>query len=258
VRLSGNTIDVDALAGGASAHGGAIYALGSPLTFEKTTVDGNRVDAQGTAGGSAEAGGLHVASAPLSVVASTISRNVASSSHGASAGGLWVNGGANPATLTNSTVAGNRIAGASEAGGGIWVVSSLLLKSSTVARNEASQAGGIWVGGGVTTLRGSVLAQNAAGSARDCFGPVGSTGYNLVGTTAGCTFTHMASDKRNLAAKLGLLGSNGGPTQTIPLLAGSPALDAIPKAQCPTARDQRGVKRPQGPRCDIGAYERRT
>jgi hypothetical protein len=38
---------------------------------------------------------------------------------------------------------------------------------------------------------------------------------------------------------------------------GSLALDAIPQAACAVAKDQRGVKRPQGPACDIGAYERK-
>jgi len=51
--------------------------------------------------------------------------------------------------------------------------------------------------------------------------------------------------------------SQGGPTATIPLLKGSPALNAIPRAECAFGRDQRGVRRPQQKRCDIGAYERR-
>ena len=48
---------------------------------------------------------------------------------------------------------------------------------------------------------------------------------------------------------------NGGPTQTLALLAGSPAIDAGDPACPPPASDQRGVSRPQGPRCDIGAFE---
>ena len=54
--------------------------------------------------------------------------------------------------------------------------------------------------------------------------------------------------------KLGTLGNYGGSTQTIPLLAGSSAIDAGNDATCP-ATDQRGVGRPQGAHCDIGAYE---
>jgi hypothetical protein len=53
------------------------------------------------------------------------------------------------------------------------------------------------------------------------------------------------------------LQNNGGPTQTIALLNGSPAIDHIPAASCP-ATDQRGMTRPDDPSestCDIGAYE---
>jgi hypothetical protein len=38
----------------------------------------------------------------------------------------------------------------------------------------------------------------------------------------------------------------------------SPAFNAIPKAACSVSTDQRGVHRPQGLRCDIGAYERKV
>jgi hypothetical protein len=51
---------------------------------------------------------------------------------------------------------------------------------------------------------------------------------------------------------LGPLSDNGGPTQTMALLPGSPAIDA--GTSC-TATDQRGVTRPQGAACEIGAYE---
>jgi hypothetical protein len=53
---------------------------------------------------------------------------------------------------------------------------------------------------------------------------------------------------------LGALASNGGPTQTIALGAGSVAIDAGVDSLCP-ATDQRGVSRPQGAHCDAGAYE---
>jgi len=53
---------------------------------------------------------------------------------------------------------------------------------------------------------------------------------------------------------LGELGDNGGSTQTVSLLEGSPAIDAGDDSLCPAA-DQRGVNRPQGAACDIGAYE---
>jgi hypothetical protein len=52
---------------------------------------------------------------------------------------------------------------------------------------------------------------------------------------------------------LGPLGENGGPTRTLALLEGSIALDAAPT--CAADVDQRGVPRPQGPACDVGAFE---
>ena len=84
-----------------------------------------------------------------------------------------------------------------------------------------------------------------------------STGHNLIGRTQGCAFHQVSSDKLNTSAKLAALHDNGGPTQTMALQPGSPAIDAILKSACPLDVDQRGVPRPQGPRCDIGAYERK-
>jgi hypothetical protein len=54
--------------------------------------------------------------------------------------------------------------------------------------------------------------------------------------------------------KLGSLADNGGPTLTMALLPGSPAIDAGSAVGAP-ATDQRGVARPQGPGVDIGAFE---
>jgi len=54
------------------------------------------------------------------------------------------------------------------------------------------------------------------------------------------------------------LTNNGGPTKTHALVRGSPAVDAIPSADpgC-TGTDQRGVARPRGAGCDMGAFERK-
>jgi hypothetical protein len=87
-------------------------------------------------------------------------------------------------------------------------------------------------------------------------GALRSLGGNLVGTTNGGNFFFQASDRVNItsaALKLGPLADNGGPTLTRGLLAGSPAIDALQNDYVQT--DQRGVKRPVGPRGDIGAFE---
>ncbi len=79
-----------------------------------------------------------------------------------------------------------------------------------------------------------------------------SLGHNLSDDGA-CIFT-APGDRVKVNAKLGPLAANGGPTLTHALLDGSPAIDAGSAANCPPT-DQRGVTRPQGPACDIGAFE---
>ena len=54
---------------------------------------------------------------------------------------------------------------------------------------------------------------------------------------------------------LGPLAANGGPVQTRAPGAGSTLVDVIPPAECAVPVDARGVARPQGPACDIGAVE---
>ncbi len=70
----------------------------------------------------------------------------------------------------------------------------------------------------------------------------------------GCPAGSMCTNIITADPRLGPLGYWGGPMQTVPLLRGSSAIDAGDDAHCPAA-DQRGVPRPQGARCDIGAYE---
>jgi hypothetical protein len=101
------------------------------------------------------------------------------------------------------------------------------------------------------------------GFQNDCtggFGAVGTLGFNLVGDPDQCFFP-TDGDITNVDPLLGPLQDNGGPTETHALLPDSPAIDAIPVADCtddagdPILVDQRGVPRPQSIACDIGAYE---
>ena len=85
-----------------------------------------------------------------------------------------------------------------------------------------------------------------------------SQGHNVLGTTTGCTSAKVGSDQLNRDPKLGGLANNGGPTLTLALLNASPALNDIPPALCAVSVDQRGVHRPQGPRCDVCSYERKV
>jgi hypothetical protein len=103
---------------------------------------------------------------------------------------------------------------------------------------------------GTTTLFNSILASNILGS--NCFGSIIDGGNNL-SSDSSCQFT-TAGSKINIDPRLGPFDYYGGPTPTMPLLAGSPAIDAAAAAQCP-ALDQRGIARPYGGGCDIGAFE---
>ena len=106
------------------------------------------------------------------------------------------------------------------------------------------------------TLRNTILAANSSeastgpGAPDNCAGGVTSAGHNL--ESANTCGLKKPGDMKNRNPKLGTLASNGGPTRTLALGKGSPAIDAAVK--CP-ATDQRGVRRPRGRACDIGAYE---
>ena len=80
-------------------------------------------------------------------------------------------------------------------------------------------------------------------------------GYDFSDDTSCGFVAPTSSQKTPNDPVLGPLANNGGPTQTLLPLTGSPLLDAIPPAVCGASDDQRSVTRPQGPGCDIGAVE---
>ena len=209
-------------------------------------------------------GGLYVGDdSSVEIESTTFSGNEALDGGGLCFGSLV------SAHIVNSTISGNR---AGRHGGGIVVRRddsvSQNLNSTTIAENVAdSDADGIGDGGGVyfdladgdvyPQFRNSLIADNVdmGGEVPDCGGPglYETLGYNLVGSSRGCSAANqMSSDLFDVDPMLESLGSNGGATQTHAVVLGSPALDAIPS--CIPA-DQRGVSRPQGPACDIGAFE---
>jgi hypothetical protein len=159
-------------------------------------------------------------------------------------------------SISNSTFATNSAPNLD--GGGLFNDGGTVsISNSTFATNSAGEGGGLF-NESTASIGGSIVANNTGGN---CFlqfgGVITSTGYNLEsGTDCGLTST---GDLQNTDPKLGPLASNGGPTQTMALLKGSPAIDYIPltSSLCP-ATDQRGHKRPDNPHegaCDIGAYE---
>ena len=164
-------------------------------------------------------------------------------------------------TIVHSTLANNTAIGGDSDGRG----------STSTDNGGASFGGGLYsAAGSVSSTRDTIFAPNAArggaggppghtgiATGPDVNGTVTSQGHNLLGRSDGCTgFTTDdqqggTTDDTRLDPKLGALGDYGGPTQTLPLLLGSPAIDGGDTA--PPARDQRYFRRTGQP--DIGAFE---
>ncbi len=244
---SGDTTLTNATVSGntTSGNGGGIdhSSLLGGLTFTNSTVSGNTAHS-GAGISSTTYFGV------FTLTNSTVSdnHNVKDGYPSGDGGGIrsWGN-----LTLTNSTVSGNT----SSSVGGIyhwgdrWEFSSIT--NSTVSGNTAvyGYAGGIW--GYYLWVANTIVADN--GTSAPCSNVVRSLGYNLTDDDS-CGFT-APSDLVVADAMLGPLQDNGGPTETHALLPGSPAIDAGSVNCPPPATDQRGVDRPQGAACDIGAVE---
>ena len=239
VNISGVTIEN----GNSGGNLGGGLENGGTLTLTNSTVSGNSA--------TYDAGGIYNYGT-LTLTNSTVSGN----STIYDAGGIYNQG---TLTLTNSTVSGNST---TYDVGGIYNCGTLTLTNSTVSGNSASWTGGIYTYGPLTA-KNSIVANNSGGN---CYleGTITSQGHNL-SDDASCAFAG-TGDLNSTAAGLdpGGLKANGGPTQTIALLASSPAVNAIPLSPVnyctdtngnPVTTDQRGTTRPQGSACDIGAFE---
>ena len=277
----GNAAGADLSGFGNDANGGAIHNVGT-LQLLRVSVTGNSA-ALGSGGGIYNRGTLNAATEctvsynsagqsgggifdeqDLTVVRSAIFNNIA----GGDGGGMQEAGTAN---LINTTVANNRAAGY---GGGIFDSGGATLKTynATIAGNTAA------VGGGLATLpffvaswelRNTLVGDNTAPDSPDVgnfFGSQISQGFNLIENTSGAgAGSFLPSDKLGVDAKLGPLQNNGGPTLTMALLPGSPAIDAGSNANLLRGMisDQRGfmarvINGGISATVDIGAYEYAT
>ncbi len=259
--ISGLTI-----AGGEGTEGGGLYNAGT-VNLDNAAVVGNTATGPG--------GGIrNISTGLLRINSSTISGNKTSGTPATTGGGGIANSGS--LDLVNSTVANNHADGN---GGGIdnydLAGAIAVLSSATVTGNVAADSGGATDSGGINEAGAGSFFQvtntlvagnsvNRAGTVNPDCGSDGATdytsgGHNLIGVqTSGCdwgisdTSTHISG----VNANLGGLSSNGGPTATVPLLPGSPAIDranpGVGLGQCGSI-DQRGL--PRNGRCDIGAFE---
>jgi CSLREA domain-containing protein len=228
------------LGGNTDFFGGGILNFGT-LTLINVAISGN--ESSGL-----EGGGIWNRGA-LTIVGSTISGN-------ASGNGGGILNSVGTLTITNSTFFANVAA----VGAAIEDAGAMTLINSTVSQNV-----GLGVGAGAaldvgsqTMLLNTIVANNT--NAANCSGPIATdAGFNIEdGTTCGFTAGTSHSNTDPQLDPAGLV-SNGGPTLTVALFSGSPAIDLIPPGTngCGTTiiTDQRGVVRPHGAGCDAGAYE---
>ena len=244
-----------------AGNAGGVYANGGGTT---TIVDSTVSENSATTGVSRGGGVIRDSGGTVTIRGSTIAGNVAGAGGGiytaASTGGTF--------EISNTTISGNRAmtigsrpAGTTGRGGGVHGSggSSGLRLTNVTLRNNLADAGATEIDScgnppACTNAPTNITPRNTivAGAATNCAGPVSSGGHNLDSANS-CALTGTGDlvDKDPL---LGPLADNGGPTFTHKVLDGSPAIDTGDPATCP-ALDQRGVLRPQGEACDIGAYE---
>jgi predicted outer membrane repeat protein len=194
-------------------------------------------------------GGFYANSGNVTLTNVTFSGNHASSGGG---GGLfsWNSG----PTLTNVTFKGNSTTGS---GGAIYGYGSVpILINVTMTGNNASLLGdGIFsIAGGGPDIRDSILW--ADGTQEVANSSTTATIHNST-VKGGCPASSTCVGILGSNPLLGTLKNNGGFTTTMALGAGSPAIDHGNNASC-ASTDQRGFARPQGPKCDMGAYEVRV
>jgi hypothetical protein len=208
----------------ASGLGGGIYnSAGARLTLNRTTVIANQADA---GGGSFNLGTNEVRN-------SLFAHNSAYGAAGRG-GGYYQAGGSS--VWSNPTFSGNRANRLTDfadagSGGGIYLNAGRAdFEFATITRNRAD----VKFGGGVVItseaelhLRNSIVADNSALTGPDISGFVISGGHNLVGNSTSLGFLgNLTGNLLNIAAHLGPLQDNGGPTLTHAPLPTSPAIDA--------------------------------
>ncbi len=205
-------------------------------------------------GGSAIGAGIQNFGQSLTLTNCTVRDNFAGGNQGSNAGGGIINGSNAPSApasalvLINSTLFGNTVDCTSGmyygASGGAILNSngSLNMLNCTVAGNSATASNGsVAYGGGIASNSGSVTLKNTIVASN--------TSPN---TPNIAYYTNNGGNIIDGDPKLGTLADNGGPTPTIALLPGSPAINAGVASGAP-ASDQRGVVRDSKP--DSGAYE---
>jgi hypothetical protein len=285
VVVSGNTVTATTPAATpccetVQAHGAGLD-LADYLTLENVTVKDNTATAggDGVKNATVLGAGLYHNINGLTVEGSTITGNTGTAtakgdtagtnSAQALGGGVYMNSGTE-SDLERSTIEGNSVStsaltgdAVNARGGGVYVTTFVnpVLTALTLTGNTSATGANLYVNFPGAEL-GNTIISNPQGGGSNCAGlPLTSDGYNLEDAMT-CGFTG-TGDQQNANPLLGPLASNGGPTQTMALQSGSPAIDKGSALGLMT--DQRGVARPfdfpsiapaaGGDNSDIGAFE---
>jgi predicted outer membrane repeat protein len=185
----------------------------------------------------------------------TITRTTFTGNHAGNDGGAIVSV-TNAPTLTNVTFFENS---ASDDGGAIFnTASDMTLTNVTFSGNTAGDRGGAMYSDSFS----DPLVHNSI------FWPVADGIYVAVADTTttivdsivdgACPDRALCTNVQDSDPVLGPLQDNGGSTKTMALQTGSTAVDTGGANAACASVDQRGVTRPQGAHCDMGAYERTT
>jgi sugar lactone lactonase YvrE len=251
----GVTVDATSLPYGVTITGGSAVrlinvAVGGNLTLRGLTLTGG----SGTGATFSGSGGALYNSGTVAVERCTLSGNSATT------GGAIRNDGT--LTLIQSTLSGN--SSPNDGGAIVNFGSSLTLTHCTISGNTATNlGGGIMVSSGSATITNSIVSGNSGANGRDIWsnGPAGGVtrgGANIIGFAGKTPDAPDSGPVANTADPLlGPLTDNGGPTQTMALLAYSKAIDGVPATAVVTGIDidQRGFARSLGSGPDLGAYE---
>ncbi|HET9125488.1 MAG TPA: choice-of-anchor Q domain-containing protein [Solirubrobacteraceae bacterium] len=220
-------------AGGAGAFGGGVFSAARRLTILNSTLYGNVAGAGGGAGLSTGAGASDAGAG-------------GSGGSGGSGGGIAVVAG--PSRVQNATVADNAVGvgGASGPGG--------IPGAITSTAGAPGRGGGLFVASARPfddlQLQNTIIASNRG---MNC---AGATGSAIANGAHDLSYGDRTCPGRHANPGLGPLQDDGGFTATMAIGPRSPATNAVPArgSGCPST-DERGVRRPQGGACDIGAYE---
>ncbi len=229
-------------AGAGAGMGGAIFNHRGSLTLTNVTMTGNTASGGGAANGSGLGAAIFNLNGSVTIAYSTLANNTVNGSKGGA-----LSGGPGDGTVY-SLAYGNKIENGTASLAALTIINSIItgtvndafagnndVVNNVVAGTHSSNTGNVatltWVGNNIVGA-----SQNATSS-------------------AGATATQNGAPSSNANPNLGALGNTGGATQTMLPLTGSPAIDAAASCTGANGVDQRGVARPQGPQCDLGAVE---